>query len=183
MPFTATHILIPILLAAVFRDIYNKRNKTKFPLHYVLIAGLGGILPDIDIIISVILNLFGIENWNIHKTFTHSLFFPVVFFVLFLISSKMKAKAQICRIRRHKLKISMIFLAISFGILTHILLDSIFGQKAYFFYPFSLNDYGIDLVGYLPRDLRGAAFPLMDGFLVVIWIIYLEIKHKISDFI
>ena len=45
MPEAVTHILIPILLVALFRDFYwKKRNKGKnnFPLHYVLIAGLGG---------------------------------------------------------------------------------------------------------------------------------------------
>ena len=47
MPQAAAHILITIILIALIRDFYIRKKK-KFPLHYVLIAGLGGILPDLD---------------------------------------------------------------------------------------------------------------------------------------
>jgi len=49
MPQAVTHILAPILLVSIFRDFcLRKKDKKHFSLHYVLIAGLGGILPDID---------------------------------------------------------------------------------------------------------------------------------------
>tara|TARA_Y100000310_G_scaffold345426_1_gene464826 strand:+ start:6318 stop:6482 length:165 start_codon:yes stop_codon:yes gene_type:complete len=48
MPQAVTHILIPILLVSLLRDLFVKRGK-KFSSHYILIAGLGGVLPDIDI--------------------------------------------------------------------------------------------------------------------------------------
>jgi len=51
MPQAVTHILVPILLVAIFRDFYlKKKSKRHFPLHYVFLAGIGGILLDIDII-------------------------------------------------------------------------------------------------------------------------------------
>ncbi len=184
MPQAVTHILVPILLTAIFRDFYlRKRDKKHFPLHYVLFAGLGGVLPDIDFILSLILALFGVENWYIHKTFSHSLFFPLILFFLFLILKPVHAKAKICNIGKHNLKLSTIFLMLSFGVLVHIMLDSLFGHMAYFFYPFSMNDYGINLISYLPQGFQSIAMPLLDGVLLVIWIIYLEAKHKISDFI
>ena len=77
----------------------------------------------------------------------------------------------------------MIFAMLALGILTHIALDSLFGHMAFYFYPFSSVDYGINLVNYLHEDLQNIFFPLLDGILLVIWIVYLEVKHKISDFI
>ncbi len=184
MPQAVTHILIPILLISLFRDFYlRKRDKKHFPLHYVLIAGLGGVLPDIDIPISFLLNILGFESWNIHKTFTHSIFFPLLFFILFLAFRPVHKKARVCNLTRHNLKLSTIFLILSFGILTHLLLDSIFGETALFFYPFSALNLSINLVGYLPAGLQGYFTATLDGVLLVIWLIYLELKHKISDFI
>src|SRR3989344_8773075 len=117
MPYAVTHILIPILLVSILRDFYLKRkDKKHFPLHYALIAGLGGVLPDIDIIISIILNFAGISNWDIHRTFTHSLLFPLVFFALFLILIPVHRKARICNLTRHKLKLSTISLMLAIGI-------------------------------------------------------------------
>lgn len=184
MPQAVTHILVPILLISIFRDFYLKnKDKKHFPLHYVLIAGLGGVLSDIDIPISFLLNILGAQNWYLHKTFTHSLFFPVILFALFLILKPINAKAKICNLGRHNLKLSTIFLMLAFGVLIHILLDSLFGEMAYFFYPFSMSDYGMNLVSYLPLELQSLAIPTLDGILLVIWMIYLELKHKISDFI
>lgn len=184
MPQAVTHILIPILIISIFRDFYlRKKEKKNFPLHYVLFAGLGGVLPDIDIPLSFLLNFLGIPEWNIHKTFTHSLFFSLILFALFLIFIHSHEKAKVCNLGRHKLKLSTIFLMLAVGVTTHILLDSIGGEQAYFFYPISEQNYGINLFGYLPRDLRSFAPPTLDGILLVLWIIYLELKHKISDFI
>ena len=184
MPLLVTHILAPILLVAIIRDFYlKKRNKRKFPLHYVLIAGLGGVLPDIDIIFSIFLYLLRITEWDIHKTFTHSLFFVVSLFFLFLIFKPVHAKAKICNIGRHKLKLSTIFLMLSIGSLIHIILDMIFGEPAYLSYPLYNKDYGINLVTYLPSGIQNLALPTLDGILLVLWLIYLELKHKISDFI
>lgn len=182
MPQAVTHILVPILLVAIFRDFFYK-GKKRFSLHYVLLAGLGGVLPDIDIIFSIILTFFGVENWNIHKTFTHSLFFPLIFFILFFVLKNTHEKAKICNIGRHKLELSKIFLVLGIGILIHIFLDALVGEIAFFFYPISMQDYSVSLMNYLPTSFRGFAMPLLDGVLLVIWIVYLELKHRISDFI
>jgi len=184
MPQAVTHILIPILIVSLIRDFYiRKKDKKYFPLHYVLIAGIGGVLPDIDIIFSIILNLSGSTTWNVHKTFTHSLFFPIILFALFLILKPVNIRTKICNLGKHNLKLSIIMLMLSLGVLIHIGLDSIFGEMAYFFYPFSLQDYGVNILSYLPISLQGLVIPTLDGILLVIWLVYLELKHKISDFI
>ncbi len=183
MPQAVTHILVPILVVAIFRDFYlRNKDRKHFPLHYVLFAGLGGVLPDIDIPISLVLSFIGAQNWWIHKTFTHSLFFPLIFLILFFILIPFKANTKICNLGRHKLKLSIIFLMISLGSLAHIGLDMIFGNKAFLFYPFYIKDFGINILSGLPYDW-GLLMATLDGILLVLWIIYLEVKHKISDFI
>lgn len=183
MPQGVTHILVPILLLSLIRDyILSKNAKAHFPLHYVLIGGIGGVLPDIDIIFSIALKIFGAETWWIHKTFTHSLFFPALFLVLFLLLLHVHSRAKICNLGRHKLKASLISLMLSIGAAIHIILDMFAGEQVYLLYPLSLLDFGINLF-----SLTGLPWPttaaLIDGILVVVWIVYLEIKHKISDFI
>ncbi len=184
MPQAVTHILAPILSLAIVRDFYLRtRERKSFPLHYVLAAGIGGILPDIDIVFSIVLYLFDIPQWDIHKTFTHSLFFPLIFFLLFLVLRPVHTKARICNLTRHKLKLSTLFLMIVIGVLTHIFLDALIGGPAFLLYPLSLANYELNLTSYLPLELRDLAPPLLDGALLVTWIVYLELKHKISNFI
>ncbi len=179
MPFAVTHILIPLILVAILRDL----SKKKFSLHYAFIAGFGGVLPDIDILISIAFKTIGIIDWNIHKTFTHSVFFPVLFLVLFLMTKPISKKAKICNIGRHKLTISLIFLCLSFGTLTHIALDTILGAPSYLFYPISDTNYSLDIFNWVSNEIYPLVFPLIDGFIFVLWMIYLEWKHKISDYI
>ncbi|MFH1802430.1 MAG: metal-dependent hydrolase [archaeon] len=184
MPYAVTHILVPITLTAIFRDFFlSKEKKKKFPLHYVLLAGLGGALPDIDILFSFILNLLGFTNWDIHRTFTHSISFAAIFFLLFLILLPVRKEARICHLTRHHLKLSLIFLMIGIGIMTHLLLDASFGELSYFFYPFSTIPYGTNILSPLAEEIRRDFMLMLDGILLVIWIVYLELKHKISDFI
>lgn len=175
MPQAVTHILIPILLVALFRDVYlRKRDKKHFPLHYVLFAGLGGVLPDIDIVISVLLGT------DIHKTFTHTLFFPLILFAVFLVLKPINVNAKLCNLGRHNMKLATIFLVLAFGVVTHLALDTLFGTPSFLLYPFITKDFAINLFNYLPAMVSPA---LIDGILLVIWLVYLEVKHKISDFI
>jgi membrane-bound metal-dependent hydrolase YbcI (DUF457 family) len=184
MPYAVTHILVPIILVAIFRDFFlSKSAKINFPLHYVLIAGLGGALPDIDIPISMFLNLLGKTSWDIHRTFTHSISFAAIFLMLYLILIPVKKEARICNLTKHKLKLSIICLMLGIGILTHLFLDSLFGEVTYLFYPFITSGLGINLLSSFTKQIQDIILPTLDGILLVIWIVYLELKHKISDFI
>ena len=185
MAQAVTHILVPILLISIFRDFYlKKRDKSSFPLHYVLIAGLGGVLPDIDIIFFWLFGNFDVSLFTtFHKTITHSIIFPAFFFLIFLIFKNTNAKAKVCNLGRHKLKLSLIALMLAFGILTYIFLDYLLWFRVEAFYPFSDINFGYNILQFIPESLQEAAIATLDGVLLVIWIIYLEIKHKISDFI
>ena len=121
MPFAVTHVLITIIIIDLFRNIILK--KKNFPLHLVLIGGIAGLLPDIDVAVFWLLQTFssiGIEE--VHKVFTHTLIIPLVIFLASQITLKWK-------------KISQPLLVISAGYTIHLLLDSIFYGSP-LFYPF-----------------------------------------------
>jgi hypothetical protein len=79
MPFAVTHILTPMILLDFLRDNVFKIKKQLLSNNYILLAGLSGLLPDIDMLSP----LFGLPN--LHGAITHSILFPLVFFTLFLI--------------------------------------------------------------------------------------------------
>lgn len=176
-----THFLVPALIVAVIRDYYlKKKDKKHFPLHYVFIAGLAGVLPDIDLIVYAGLYHFGFTIDQIHRAFTHSLLFVSIFLVLGLLTLSIKSK----QLGKHKMNLSVIFFIIAFGVFTHIFLDSIFiGDNIKLFYPFSSYSIGLDLVNSLPQAIQGMAPAMLDGLFFIIWMLYLEYKHKLSDLI
>ncbi|MEK6843871.1 MAG: metal-dependent hydrolase [Nanoarchaeota archaeon] len=178
MPLAVTHILVPLILMALIRDFYFK-NKKKFSLRYVLIAGISGVIPDLDIAAFWVLYFFGFTFEQVHKTVLHSLLIPILFFLFFIIFKKLNLSG----IGRHKLKLNLIFLMMAFGSFTHLILDAIFGELIMPFWPLNNSTLGMDIITYLPKELQWMALPMLDGLLLIIWLIYLEFKHRISDFI
>lgn len=184
MPQAVAHILIPMLFVAVLRDLYlNRKNKKVFPLHYVFIAGLAGIIPDLDIAAFWVLHFFGFSFEQIHKTYAHSLLVPMAFFLLFLILIPVNKKAKICNMGKHNLKLSLIFLMLFTGSLLHLVLDGLFGEPFTILYPFSTVMIGLNIDGYLPFELQSLFPATLDAALLIIWLFYLQLKHKISDVI
>ena len=180
MPQAVTHILIPIMFLSIFRHIYRKKTNKKFPLQYVLIGGLAGVIPDIDIPIFWIMHYFGYTIEQIHRTFLHTVFIPIIFLVLAFIT-KLTIKK---RIGRNKLSVTIILLLCAFGSIVHLTLDATLSGYITPLYPLS------DLVvgtGFpftvFPEHMAVLLLATLDGVLFLLWILYLEIKHKISDFI
>lgn len=180
MPEAVTHVLLPLILMAFVRDYYiRKKDRKKFPLHYVLIAGIAGVAPDLDIAAYWILHFFGFTLGEVHRTFTHTIFVPLIFLALFALFWRVETKP----VGRHNLKLHLIFLMIAYGCLFHIILDFIFSGTIRPLYPFSEIAIGLNLVRYLPQPLDRIFFPCFDAALLMCWLIYVEWKHKISDFI
>ena len=180
MPQAVTHFLIPAILVALFRDFYlKKRDRQTFPLHYVLIAGLAGLLPDIDIAIYYLFSFFGFAYGEVHRTFSHNLFVPLIFLILGFVFIGVRNR----ELGKHKLKLSTIFFILAFGILIHLTLDSLVAGSILPFYPLSNFEFGLDLISKLPGQFQGTIVPVIDAILLVFWMIYLELRHKISDFI
>ena len=176
MPQAVTHFLIPAILVALFRDFYLSRSKKRnFPLHYVLIAGLGGLLLDADYL------LHFITASTDHRIFLHNIFIPAIFLIIGLIFLHTKINNPL--FGKHKLKLSTIFFIISFATLTHLILDAIFEGTIFPIFPISNFAIGLNIIQYLPSKIQDSIIPIIDAVLLTCWMIYLELKHKISDFI
>ena len=168
MPFAVTHILAAIVIVDLYRDYFAKRKKY-FTLHTVFIAGLAGILPDIDIPLNYFFNFFGFEI--MHRSITHTPLFALLFLVpAFILLEKKRNKE------------AMYFFVISFGILLHIFLDyslSPDGGGIMFFYPFSNANYALNLI----KNSTTVFYAGLDAVILILWLWHEEIKHKISDYI
>ena len=90
MPLAVTHFVITVIIFTLIRDFFIK-NKKKFPVYYVFLGGLAGLLPDFDFAISILLFIFSI-NYNAHRTFTHTLFMPLIFFIASVVTIKLVAR-------------------------------------------------------------------------------------------
>jgi membrane-bound metal-dependent hydrolase YbcI (DUF457 family) len=180
MPHAITHFLIPAILIALFRDFYlRKKDRRNFPLHYVLIGGLAGLLPDLDIAIYYLLSFFGVAINEVHRTFSHNLFVPLIFLILGFIFIGIRNR----ELGKHKLKLSTIFFILAFGVLIHLILDATIAGNIMPFYPLSNFGLGLDLINKLPSQFKTTIVPVLDAVLLISWMIYLELKHRISDFI
>ena len=176
MPFAVTHVLIAIIVADIIRD-YVVKDRRKFPLHYVLIAGIAGLLPDIDVPVWWILNNFGYAMSEVHRTFSHALFVPLIFLLLAFFTTGVKSKF----LGKHKLKLNMVFYMIALGIFIHLLLDGIIVGSIMPFYPLSALPFGLNLIPVTKLGISLIAG--LDAVLLLGWLIHEEIRHKISDFI
>ena len=132
MPYATTHILAAIILIELFREYFIKSNQ-KFPRHYVLIAALGGIIPDLDIALYYVLYFFGFAFEQIHRTFLHTIFVPLIllFIGLFILGFGIKYPL----FRKMHIKLHTIFFVLSAGALLHLILDVILVGSITPFYP------------------------------------------------
>jgi len=176
MPQAVFHIVFAIITAEIIREFFVKK---KFPLYYVFIAGIAGVLPDIDVVAFWILYFFGFTLESVHRTFTHTLFLPLFFIVLSLLAINLKNK----KIWKRKINLSLLFFMIALGIFTHLLLDVVIAGEIMPLYPFYNISYGLNLVELLPYALSQMALPVFDAAIFIIWLFWLEYKHKISDFV
>ena len=168
MPFAVTHVLSSIILVDLYRDYFAKHRKY-FTLHTIFIAGFAGLLPDIDIPLNWLLNLFG-ANLG-HRIITHTPLFALVFLIPALIL-----------LHKKKHTIAIYFFVTSFAVFLHIFLDYFFSTDnggIMFFYPFSTSDYALNLL----KGTSAMFFAGIDAIILLLWLWHEEIKHKISDFI
>ncbi len=171
MPLAVTHVLLSIILVDLYRD-YVTAHKKFFTLHTVLIAGIAGLLPDIDIPLTWILNYFGYHIPLLeHGNFTHTPFFGLLFLVPAIVLWSKK-----------KYKWAMYFFVATFGIFLHEFLDFLLGggmaEGIMFFWPLS------DFAGKIHLLSAHPQFPpALDAIILLIWLYHEEVKHKIKDFI
>lgn len=170
MPFAVTHVLLTIIAVDLYRDYFTKHKKY-FTLFTILVAGISGLLPDIDVPLGWLLGQLGITvGWLAHRTLTHTPIFALLFLIPGLI---------LWRNKKHKW--GVLFLVATFGILFHIFLDLVLSSEGsiMLLWPFSTADFSLGLIS---SEVSGfyAAF---DAILLLAWLTHEEIKHKIKDFI
>jgi membrane-bound metal-dependent hydrolase YbcI (DUF457 family) len=147
------------------RDHLFKAKRRFLPNHYVLLAGLAGLIPDVDLPISIF--LFG--STEAHRLLTHSIWFPLIFFSGFLISYFFVKKRSYYKI----------FLMLFVGFSIHILLDSTLSGTVCLFCPFNGVMYGLNA---LPVSNTILVYASIDALLLFFWLIHEELEHKISDY-
>lgn len=163
MAYSVTHVILTIVILDLFRHYVF--GKLKFPRYWLLIGGIAGLVPDLDIPFSWIYNFFTGLAVDFHGTFTHSLIFPLIFLVLggILYYKKNSKWAGICFV-------------ISAGWFLHLILDCGFGDPKEFIWPFFINNF-CPQWGIQPYAMH------LDAIILVLWLVHEEVHKKIKDYI
>ena len=145
-----------------------------------MIAGIAGLLPDIDILfylfvgISPIAAMKELKINNFHPSFTHSLLWIPIFLSLSFILLELEKRKKI-----REIKFSGIFFMITLGYTVHLLLDGILNgyiRILFFSQPIGMNLIPATSFG----DILMAG---IDAILLILWIVHEELRHRISRFI
>jgi membrane-bound metal-dependent hydrolase YbcI (DUF457 family) len=164
MPFSVTHMLIPMILLDVLRDNILKIKKKRLPNKYILIAGLAGLLPDIDIPLSF---LFG--SFFAHRTITHTVWLPLSFLLLSSILYLLKKRDW-----------SLVFLMCFIGTSLHIILDVVTAGSIALLYPVSSTMFSVNLIG--TKNVM-FVYSIMDAVILWLWFLRMSMKKKIPNIV
>lgn len=164
MAYAVTHVLVVIVILDLFRHYVF--GKQKFPRYLLVVGGVAGLFPDIDVPLTWIYNFLTGNGANFHGVFTHSVFFPLLFLAIALV---LHSKKNIFWAR--------IFYVISAGWFMHLPLDCLFGGYDTYLWPLSIN------TGFCPNwNIRNFA-PGIDAIILLAWLIHEEIHNRIKDYI
>ncbi len=169
MPFAVTHVILTLVLVDLFRDHFFRK---KFPLYFILIAGIAGLAPDIDIPISWLLTLVTGTPVDIHRGITHAIIFPIIF-----------AALSITFYKTGKGKYGLLFGIISFGWLLHLALDSLIWAETAMqpLFPFSAALWS-GLI-FMDTEFAIGLMSSLDATILVLWLLHEQMTHKIKDYI
>ena len=175
MPFAVTHVILTIVIADIYRDYFAKK---KFPMSYVFIAGIAGLLPDLDIPIGWVVNFFLGTNYNFHRLYSHSLNYSIIFLLLALVFLFLKGQSyKIMNWKLPKQAIVMSLFAMSFGWFMHIFLDCMLAADGY------LNFIPSVPLSFCPSPFSNQALLGFDAIILVLWLFHEQWKHEIKDYI
>ena len=163
MALAAAHIIIAIFILDLFRHyVFGKK---KFPRYLLIVGGIAGLGPDIDVILTWVFQFITGSSDNLHGTFTHSFFFVSVFLVIALFFNYQKDK-----------KWARIFYVISAGWLVHLFLDWLYGEYKFLFWPFPTPMSIFPNTGIVNYAIE------IDAIILVLWLVHEEIYSKIKDY-
>jgi hypothetical protein len=179
MPLATTHILIAVILIELYRDFFVKNNK-KFPRYYILIVALGSIIPDLDFAVYYFLSFFGFSINEIHRTYSHTIFIPLMLFFAGIFTYRFKIKNKVFG-KKH-LTLPMTFFIMTFGALLHLILDVTLSGIIMPVYPFFDYSAGLNLIEIFPLAWQDTILPVADAVLLMFWIFWMEFKLKIDNY-
>ena len=167
MALAVTHIILTIALLDIFRHyVFGLK---KFPRYLLVVGGIAGLAPDLDVPLGWVLSLLTGTSVNIHGLFTHSLFFAVLFVIIGAVLQYYK-----------NLKWARIFYVIAVGWTFHIFLDCLYGA-----------DYGLGSLKLFlwPLQILPTFCPSWnlypyahstEAIILVLWLVHEEIHQKIK---
>ena len=175
MAYAVTHVIIAIVLIDLYRDYIAKK---KFSTWFVLIGGIAGLLPDIDVPLQWMTAAFVGEAVTLHRIATHSLVFVAILIAVSLFFHLQKhKKLGIFNKKIPYENIALLFAVIAAGWFTHIALDcSVAGD-------YNLTLFPSIPLGFCPHPFSGDALLGLDAIILVLWLIHEEWARKIKDFI
>ena len=175
MPYIAAHVILTIVIADFYRDYIAKK---KFPMIYVFIAGIAGMLPDMDILVGWVINWTFGTRYNLHRIYTHSLSYAIIFFLAALIFLFIrKDDYEILKWSVPKQAIVMFFFALAFGWFIHIALDCGLAADGY------LNLIPSIPLNFCPSPFTNQALAGFDAIILILWLIHEQYYHKIKDYL
>ena len=163
MALAVTHLLVAIVILDFFRHyVFGLK---KFPRYLVVIGGIAGLAPDLDIPLGWIVHQITGKAVNYHGQFTHSLFFVVLFLMIGVVRQYQKDKTG-----------AAIFYVIAAGWFIHLPLDCIFHGGNNFLWPISA------MLSFCPAWFTDLQAMSIDAILLVIWLVHEEVHKKIKDY-
>ena len=175
MAYAVTHVIVAIVLIDLYRDYIAKK---KFSTWFVLIGGIAGLLPDLDLPIEWLASALIGDAVYLHRVVTHSLFFVGVFLLLAIPFYMHKTLEM--RLFRWKIPfefVAIFFTVVAFGWLTHIALDCAVAGD------FSLTWFPGYPLGFCPHPWSSNSLLGLDAIILMLWLIHEEWTKKIKDFI
>lgn len=165
MALAVTHVIGTIFILDLFRHYVF--GKDKFPRYLLIVGGLAGLAPDIDIPLSWIASFITGSNVALHGVFTHSILFVVLFGLIGLTFHYYKNE-----------KWRNIFYVIAAGWFLHSFLDCFFNPYASFLWPFN-----VDTLQFCPERVAGLYRSAVDAVILVVWLVHEELHNRIKDYL
>ena len=164
MAFAVMHVLGAIIILEIVRHYII--GPKKFPKYLVVIGGIAGLLPDIDIPLGWVYFWVSGVHVDLHATsISHSLIWVVLFVSLGLLFRCIADKRW-----------SYIAYVIAAGWAIHIGFDWFYGEYKLIFWPFATSQ------SFFPTWEIWRYSESIDAILLVLWLVHEEIHKRIKDY-
>lgn len=176
MAYAVTHVILTIVILDFFRHyVFGKHN---FPRYLLVIGGIAGLLPDIDIPLSWIYSLITGISTYFHGVFTHSIIWPAVFLGLGIIFYNLnyRSKQKKTKNALDFQKWAKIFYVISGGWFLHLILDCFYGGYTSMLWPLQT------LTAFCPEIGLSAYAVSIDAIILILWLVHEEVHQKVKDY-